>query len=105
MNFNGRKIAIFAASTVAGMAAGTLTSMVLKQNTEAVKVSEKVARVVGSFVIGAMVQDQAEKYIGKTCNQIFNTIDSIKAQQDAENLANDIAQELEKEESSDEETE
>ena len=78
MKFDGRKITIFAASTVAGMAAGTLTSMVLKQNTEAVKVSEKVARVVGSFVIGALVQDQAEKYIEGTCNQVFDFFESVK---------------------------
>lgn len=78
MEINGRKIAIFAASTVAGMAAGTVTSMLLKQNTEAVKVSEKVARVVGSVVIGAMVQEKAEQYISATCNNIFDIFDGVK---------------------------
>lgn len=78
MAFNGRKVAIFAVSTVAGMAAGTATSMLLKQNTEAVKVSEKVARVVGSVVIGAMVQEKAEKYISDTCNNIFDIFSNAK---------------------------
>ena len=78
MKISARKTATFVASTIAGMAAGTLTSMVLKQNTEAVKVSEKVAQVVGSFVIGALVQDQAEKYIEGTCDQIFDFFEGVK---------------------------
>ena len=78
MKFNGRKIAVFAVSTFAGIAAGTMTNMVLKQNTEAIKVSEKVARVVGSVVIGSMVQDHAEKYVEKYCNNIFDFFEGVK---------------------------
>lgn len=78
MKISGRKTATFVASTVAGMAAGTLTSLVLKQNVDPVKVSEKVATVVGSFVIGAMVQDKAEKYIDGMCNQIFDFFEGVK---------------------------
>lgn len=78
MKFDKRKTATFAISTVAGIAAGTLTSMVLKQNVEAAKVSEKVAKVVGSFVIGAMVQEHAEKYISGYCDQFFDFFEEIK---------------------------
>lgn len=78
MKFSGRKIVTFAVSSFAGIAAGTLTSMALKQNTEAVKVSEKVARVVGGIVIGSMVQDHAEKYIEKYCDQIFDFFEDTK---------------------------
>lgn len=78
MNFNKRKTITFVTSTIVGMAAGTLTSMVLKQNVEATKIGQKVATAVGSFAIAAMVQDKAEKYIGDTCDQIFNFFDEIK---------------------------
>lgn len=78
MNFNTRKTITFIASTFVGMAAGTLTSMVLKQNVNPVKISQKVATVVGSFAIGAMVQDKAESYIGDICNQAFDIFDTIK---------------------------
>lgn len=88
MKFNTRKTVTFVASAVAGMAAGTLTSMVLKQNTEAVKVSEKVARVVGSFVIGSLVQEKAEKYIGTVCDQVFDAIENIKEGVEVQALEN-----------------
>lgn len=78
MNINMRKTVTFIASTFVGMAAGTLTSMVLKQNVDPVKLSQKVATAVGSFAIGAMVQDKAERYIGDICDQAFDIFDGMK---------------------------
>lgn len=78
-NFNKRKAISLAASMFIGVAAGTVVSMALKQNVEATKVSQKVAKAVGAFAVSWIVQDKVEETISNCCDQIFDTIDAVKA--------------------------
>lgn len=73
-----RKITKFALSTIGGMAAGTVTALLIKQNIDPVKTSQKVATAIGGFVIGSYVQDKISDYIDGYCDSIFESIDKIK---------------------------
>lgn len=73
-----RKITKFALSTIGGMAAGTVVTLLIKQNIDPVKTSQKVATAIGGFVIGSYVQDKISDYIDGYCDSVFNQIDLIK---------------------------
>lgn len=78
ISLNKRKVISFAASAFIGAAAGAVVSTALKQNVEATKVSQKVARTVGAFAVSWIVQDKVEETVNGICGQIFDTVDAIK---------------------------
>lgn len=78
MNINKRQVTKTVLSIVGGMAAGTVTTLLIKQNINPVKASEKAATFIGSFVIGSFVQDKIGGYIEESCDSVFDQIDIIK---------------------------
>lgn len=78
MNINKRQVTKTVLSIVGGMAAGTVTALLIKQNVNPVKASEKAATFIGSFVIGSFVQDKIGGYIEESCDSVFDQIDILK---------------------------
>lgn len=74
----GRKIAKFAIGTFVGMAAGTVTTMLIKQNVDLVKLNQKIATAVGSFGVAWLVEDLVTEKVDGLFDQVCETVDAIK---------------------------
>lgn len=63
---------------VAGITAGSLVQLALKQNVAVTKTSEKVALAIGSFMIGDYVGGRISDYAEASIDGLFDSIDTIK---------------------------
>lgn len=78
MKMNKRAMAKTVIGGIAGMAAGSAISLLLKQNIDPIKTSEKVATIVGGFFVGNWIADKVDEHVQRTCDDIFESIDTIK---------------------------
>lgn len=62
----------------AGCCVSTMIGIICRQNIVATNVGEKIAIAVGSGVIGMMVGEAAESYVGRQIDDICDSIDKIK---------------------------
>lgn len=75
---NKREVLKTAVSFVSSMAVGTLASMMIKNNVDPIKLSQKAAVAIGGFVLSDYISSKASDYMEGNIDKIFDTIDGLK---------------------------
>lgn len=67
-----------AAKFVGSACVGSVISLLIEKNLVPKNMGEKVSIKIGAFIIGAMVSDKAEEFIGNQYDDIMSKIEEIK---------------------------